>query len=348
MDNPNLPIQYDAARKAIAACVAVDEAKEIKDKALALQVYAYQSRDGELAAGATALVRRAIRRIGEIIVELREAGRLQKGGQAGGKKSLDGIRKNPTNAPPSLADQGVDKRLAHEARKAAAMSEAAFEADTAERMETARIQALKGDRATISKIRAKKHVEVLAKRTQREAELAARIKALPDRRYGVILADPEWRFETRSVKGKTLTSAENHYPTSDLEVIKARPVGSIAADDSMLFLWATVPMLAQALEVLEAWGFQYVSSFVWVKDRTGTGYWIRNRHEVLLIGRRGRIMPPAPGRQPESVIEAPRGRHSEKPAIVYEIIERMFPNLPKIELNARRARDGWDRWGLEA
>lgn len=142
-------------------------------------------------------------------------------------------------------------------------------------------------------------------------------------------------------------AADNHYPTSATNVITSRDVASIAADDCALFLWATVPMLLQALEVMRAWGFEYKSQMVWVKDRWGTGYWFRNKHEILLVGTRGDIPAPAPGMQWGSVIEAPVGAHSNKPDIVYEIIEHYFPNLPKIELNARQRRLGWDAWGLE-
>ena len=134
-----------------------------------------------------------------------------------------------------------------------------------------------------------------------------------------------------------------------LEAIEALDVGSIVAPDCVLFLWATVPMLPQALEVMRAWGFAYKSSFVWVKDRAGTGYWSRNRHEILLIGARGDVPAPAMGTQWSSVIAAPVGRHSEKPTAVYELIESYSPNLPKIELHARgRLRLGWDVWGYEA
>jgi N6-adenosine-specific RNA methylase IME4 len=142
---------------------------------------------------------------------------------------------------------------------------------------------------------------------------------------------------------------ENHYPTSPLDVIKARDVPSIAADDCVLFLWATVPMLPDALEVMAAWGFEYKTNFVWIKNRFGTGYWNRNQHELLLVGTRGDVPAPAPGTQESSVITAPRGEHSEKPEAALKLIEAYFPNLPKIELNRRGpARPGWDAWGNEA
>jgi N6-adenosine-specific RNA methylase IME4 len=186
------------------------------------------------------------------------------------------------------------------------------------------------------------------RRETREVELAGRITALPNRRYGVVLADPEWRFEPWSRATGMDRSADNHYPTSPLETIKARDVPSIAAEDCVLFLWATAPMLPQALEVIAAWGFAYRSHFVWVKDVAGTGYWNRNRHELLLIGVRGAVPCPAPGEQWDSVIEAPAGAHSAKPAAVHEMIEAYFPTLPKTELNRRGPpRPGWDAWGNE-
>ena len=179
--------------------------------------------------------------------------------------------------------------------------------------------------------------------------VAGKIAALPDKKYGVIYADPEWKFETyNDDSGKLEASADLHYTTSSLDEIKARDVPSISAPDCVLFLWATAPMIEAALEVMEAWGFEYKSQVIWKKDKGGTGYWFINWHELLLVGTRGSIPAPAQGSQWASVIEAPRGRHSEKPRYFYELIEDYYPNIPKIEMNARATRDGWDSWGFEA
>jgi N6-adenosine-specific RNA methylase IME4 len=195
------------------------------------------------------------------------------------------------------------------------------------------------------------HQSILAKQRRRavfEADLSTRIQALPGKRYGVIYADPPWRFEPYSRVTGMDRAADNHYPTCTLAEIKAFDVPGIAAKDSVLFLWATVPMRPQAEEVLSAWGYKYKSDFVWIKDRIGTGFWSRNKREHLLIGTRGKIPAPAPGTQWPSAIEAPVGRHSEKPAIFYELIEAYYPTLPKVELFARAARPGWSCWGPEA
>ena len=194
-----------------------------------------------------------------------------------------------------------------------------------------------------------------ARRETRERALGEKQAALPQQKYGVIVADPEWRFEPWSRKTGMDRAADNHYPTSCTEVIAARDVPSIAAPDCVLFLWATAPMLPHALLVMEAWGFEYKSHCVWSKltpagkPAIGTGYWFRNCHELLLVGTRGNIPAPAPGTQEHSIMEDVVGKHSEKPNCFLELIEDLFPTLPKIELNRRGpARDGWDAWGNES
>jgi N6-adenosine-specific RNA methylase IME4 len=99
-----------------------------------------------------------------------------------------------------------------------------------------------------------------------------------------------------------------------LNAIMSLPVNDIAADDAILFLWATTPFLRKGLLVMQAWGFDYRTSMVWVKPSIGPGQWVRQRHEYLLIGVRGDIPTPKVENKPDSVIEEPREEHSKKPA----------------------------------
>ena len=241
----------------------------------------------------------------------------------------------------TLADLGVTKMQSSRWQALAAMDDEQFKARKAE-----------ATRRAVASVEMTRDEKQEAKRDRREArkvELGARITALPDKKYGVIVADPEWRFEVYSRETGMDRSAENHYPTSDYEAINARDVEAIAAPDCVLFLWATVPMLEKALGTMAAWGFGYKTNFVWIKDRIGTGYWNRNKHELLLLGTRGAVPAPAMGDQFASAIEAPVGEHSAKPEIFLEMIERHYPNVPKIELNCRGApRAGWDAWGNQA
>jgi N6-adenosine-specific RNA methylase IME4 len=185
-------------------------------------------------------------------------------------------------------------------------------------------------------------------RAERERALGTKQLALPDKRYGVIVADPEWNDTVWSEETGMDRHAGNHYPTSDAKAIEARPVADIAASDSVLFLWTTNQHLRIAIGVLEAWGFEYKSNYVWGKDKISTGRWNRSKHEILLVATLGKPPCPAPGTQWESLIIAAKGEHSAKPECFLEMIEQYFPTLPKIELNRRGPpRPGWDAWGNE-
>jgi N6-adenosine-specific RNA methylase IME4 len=179
--------------------------------------------------------------------------------------------------------------------------------------------------------------------------LAETTKALPagKQRWPIVYADPPWRYE-RPALATPNRAVENHYPTMTLEEICALPVGILASDDALLFMWATAPKLEEAMQVIRAWGFEYRTCAVWDKEIIGTGYYFRNQHELLLIGKRGNIPHPAAGTQPSSVYRERRTDHSVKPTFFHDMIEKLYPELPKLELFARHARAGWDAWGNEA
>jgi N6-adenosine-specific RNA methylase IME4 len=324
-------IKYDAACRAIAAAKHVDEVKQIRDASIAMKAYARQAKNHTLEADAIEIRMRATRRMDQMRQDQKQTVGLNRGARGVGTK----VR---VDQKPTLAETGIDKNLANEGRKLGALSDQEFE------------KAVSSARSAVGTIikTALRTDDKAERRAEREAELATKQAALPDKRYGVIVADPEWRWEPWSRETGMDRAADNHYPTSVTEVIAARDVTSIAADDCVLWLWATIPMLPHALTVMAAWGFDYVSHYVWGKDKIGMGYWMRERHELLLIGTRGKIPAPVPGTQWFSLISAPRGVHSEKPECFLEMIETYFPSLPKIELNRRGpARPGWDAWGNE-
>ncbi|WP_246175653.1 MT-A70 family methyltransferase [Bradyrhizobium paxllaeri] len=191
-------------------------------------------------------------------------------------------------------------------------------------------------------------------RTQREQALGAKIMALPEQKFGVILEDFEWDFETFSRITGMDRHASNHYPTAaeahtpEEIVERTKERASVAADDSALFMWVPNPFLSTGIKVLELRGYRYVTNWAWTKDGLGTGYWNRETHELLLLGIKGNLPCPAMGEQWPSSKHGERREHSQKPDWQYELIEAYFPTLPKIELNARSGRAGWVSWGNEA
>jgi len=222
--------------------------------------------------------------------------------------------------------------------------------------EQARIIRENADPKALSRVtkelRADKQAAKAITRQEKERALGARQRALPNKKYGVILSDFEWKYVVYSEATGRDRSPDNHYPCSDIESLKARDVGALAAADCMYFGWVPAPFLKLAIELMEFHGFQYVTHIIWIKQRPGeargTAYWFSGEHEVVLVGKRGNPPAPTPGTQFPSYFIAPVGDHSVKPDNVHEIAEAYFPTFTKIELNARRRRPGWDAWGNEA
>ena len=205
-----------------------------------------------------------------------------------------------------------------------------------------------GGKPTAKAVKQEKASRVRAKRMEQLAEKSVKNKPLPveKRNYPVILADPPWQYDDNSTD--PTRQIENQYPTMSHGEICKLPVRGLADDDALLFLWATSPMLKKAMATMSAWGFEYKTCAVWDKTKIGMGYFFRQQHELMLVGERGSMLKPEPSARPSSVVVSPRGKHSEKPAAMYEIIERMYPGVPKIELFARSKRSGWDAWGNES
>jgi len=172
--------------------------------------------------------------------------------------------------------------------------------------------------------------------------IAEHASLFPTDTYSIIYADPPWEYDHPI---STTRRIENHYPTMSIDAICLLPVASITAERAMLFMWAPPSFVRKAIRVIEAWGFEYETQIIWDKGRDGMGYYVRQRHENLFIAHRGEALVPPPSTLPSSVIAAPREEHSRKPAIFRQVIERMYPCLPKIELFSREAVEGWSNWG---
>lgn len=158
-------------------------------------------------------------------------------------------------------------------------------------------------------------------------------------RFGTIYADPPWSYANRGTRG----AAQGHYQGMTLEALAALPVGELAAPDAHLHLWITSPLLLEAGQLFDAWGFDYVSSFVWDKDRMGLGNYWRINHEILLLGVRGQARS-FRARNLPSVVRLPRRKHSAKPEEIRHMIERASPG-PYLELFGRRTAPGWTVYG---
>ena len=341
--------RYEAARAALAEARAVDEVKDLRDKAVALGAYARQAKDRGLEVDAAEIRFRAERRMGELTIELHAEGRIHKGGREFTQTPATGSAEEPVTY--KLSDLGIDKKLSARAQQLAAIPEAEFDHMIGDlRARVAR----DGGRFVNDVFRDKRKAETRAQfRDQvRGGCTVEDLNALADGRekFGAILADPPWHFETYSAKGQDRAPGQ-HYRTDPLKAIAELPVAKLAAKDCTLFVWAIGPMLREALDLVDAWGFDLKTmAYVWMKTNAdgslfmGNGYWTRANAEICLLATRG-----APMRLDNGVMQAllsPVQEHSRKPDEVHGRIERLVGG-PYLELYGRRPRDGWVVWGNE-
>ncbi len=169
-----------------------------------------------------------------------------------------------------------------------------------------------------------------------------KLGGVPGGRYRCILVDPPWA-DPRGPRGPGV-----HYRTLPVDEIAAHDVGRLAhPDGAHLWVWTTWPAIRSGSlqRLVSAWGFTWVSEFVWVKHRTGLGVWLRSQSEVCVLAVRGHL--PLLVRDQSSVLHARRDSHSRKPSEGYEVFERCSPG-PRIELFARDVPQRWDGWGIES
>jgi len=194
------------------------------------------------------------------------------------------------------------------------------------------------------------HPEKLANVWGHKTDASVQFEPIPAGTFDIIYADPPWKYdfsetESRKIekKYKTLTFEEiRDYEDSNGKLIKDLP-----KNNTVLFLWATAPKLREALEVMNEWGFEYKTHAIWDKEIIGMGYWFRGQHELLLVGVKGKVSPPEESLRVSSIIVEKRTEHSKKPEVIYELIEKWFPNQNYIELFSRKERKNWVSWGNE-
>jgi len=179
----------------------------------------------------------------------------------------------------------------------------------------------------------------------------------PNKKYNIIYADPPWSFGSKSYQdsGRDMIDIQkNHYCTMTEKEISNLPVKDITNDDCILFMWVTDSHLREALNIIESWGFIYKTiGFTWVKQYASGSYcynfspYVLKSTEICLIATKGKLNQIKDRNDIKGLVHAERTKHSKKPQEVRERIEKMCKDLPRIELFARKTRDGWDSWGNE-
>jgi site-specific DNA-methyltransferase (adenine-specific) len=175
----------------------------------------------------------------------------------------------------------------------------------------------------------------------------------PNKKYQIIYADPAWSYKDTQISGGTaFFGASVRYPTINNKDIMNLPVIDISDRDCVLFIWATSPLLVEAIETIKSWGFRYKTiAFCWNKQSknhkwiSNMGRWTMGNIELCLLAVKGK--PHRIVKNVKQLVIAERKRHSEKPQEVRNRIVELMGNLPRIELFARQKTEGWDVWGNE-
>lgn len=175
-----------------------------------------------------------------------------------------------------------------------------------------------------------------------------------NKKYQLIYADPPWK---QSKGGKKEVRANSSGKPLDYKVCSLEEITnhlakavSLTTENSLLFLWTIDKYLFEAQKIAEGLGFKLHARMIWNKV-TGipAAFTIRYGHEYLLYMYKGKLTPVAKEERGKihSVFIEQVKKHSQKPKIAYEIIERLYPTAQKVEMYARNERIGWDCWGNE-
>lgn len=240
------------------------------------------------------------------------------------KEILPEQEKSQARDQAALAVGGVSGRYVSEAK--------AIKAESPEKFEQ-----LKTGELSIQDVKEEKKQQAKEQRIQ---ELKNIHRDLPQGIYSVFYADPPWTYSNSGFE----MSASQQYPTMDTESICKMDIPK-TGENAVLFLWVTNPLLLDGIKVVQAWGFEYKTNIVWIKKRHTAGFYVFGQHELLLIAVKGSMLPD--GKKIKSVVEGENKKHSQKPEIFYDIIEKMYPEKKYIELFARNTRKGWSSWGNE-
>lgn len=333
-----IPAKLDVAKRALAEATTDWERVDIRDYARAVAAATAILHRKDIQIQAANLVQDAERAIAKANPPMTRKETARNAHKYRWNKSYSETQDSTIEPPNPPVKQSLlnSVRIAHKN-----VSDEEFEAKKAEAIETG----IPLTRKTLVELGREK--QRAQQREERDEQLTQQATLLPtgEQKYTVIYADPPWRYDFSATTNREI---ENQYPTMEVHEIQAIDVAAFCHADAVLYLWATAPKLREALSVMEAWGFEYKSNMVWIKDKIGMGYWARNQHELVLIGTRGNFSPPAADKRVSSIIEAPRTKHSRKPTECAELLETLYPDMAKIELFCRTPREGWAAWGNEA
>ena len=312
-------ILWDKMKTAVSDCYSVDEIAKLRNQAEAYRYALRQAKESpEVIRKAEEIKLRAERRAGELLKETpKNKGQILRGNSLEPRENIQ-----------TLKEIGITKDQSSKWQKIADIPEDKFEDYLSVQKEI----------STASILNYKKNID---RDTRMEIIETPRLEG----KYRIIYADPPWKYDSDFMD--KYGHAKSQYATMDLDELCELPIKDLLMPNSVLFLWITSPKLPWAFPLMDAWGFEYKSSFVWDKVKHNMGHYNSVRHEFLLIGGKGSSTPDIRELH-DSVISIEKSRkHSEKPEYFRNMIDKLYPTGDRIELFAREKFEGWNSWGFE-
>ena len=322
-------VQLGAIEQALIKAKNVNEVINLRDRAeAARQCFKLAKYGLEMQNEAAEVKLRAERRAGEMLAEMDKA--------PAGRPSRNPLH-DARDLPPTYDELGIEYTQAHRWQLEANVPQDEFEQHIAEK------KAAGEELTSASLIRLAKKIIQQAEREETQANTLLPIGA--DKKYHAIVIDPPWPVQkiVREVRPNQDCFA---YRTMTLDEIAKLPVADLADDEGChVYLWVTQKYLPAGLVLFEQWGIKYQCAMTWVKPTGMTPFsWMYNTEHVL-FGQIGSLKLAKMGLKLS--FEAPVTKHSEKPEVFYERVRQASPN-PRLDMFARKVRDGFDVWGDEA
>ncbi len=326
-----LPISVGNTKAFLATVDSLQEVRDIRDKAAAATKYAKAAELGLEAQNECAEVKLwSERRAGELLRQMKEGGERDKGGHG----------KIESRSATQLSSLGISKTQSSRWQMIAEVPESKFQ-KLIEETKKASKELTTSSVITVAKTDRKKAKQKKSQSSctiESDCVLADASTLLASgQKFPCIYADPPWKYGNQGTRAST----DNHYQTLSVDELcdpEKWPVAQLVADNAHLHLWTTNAFFPDSFRLMEAWGFEYKSIFVWVKPTIGMGNYWRVSHELLLLGVRGSL--DFQDRSLRSWLEAKRGKHSAKPEAVRALVEKASPG-PRLEIFGREQVTGW-------
>lgn len=321
-DGPRDLMILSEVTRQLAVCRDIDEVLNIRDRAEALRQYAKKVGMTHENQNALAEIKvRTERRAGELLAEMEK--------HEGGRPNKTGCKVQQV----SLQEMGIERTQSHRWQRIASIPEKKFESQ---------LSALRADNqkeiTSAAMLKLAKAIKARQPKPNPAVAMEGVYGSLGDlpagSRFATVYADPPWQYENQGTRAAT----DNHYETMTVDELCKMSVSRYVSEDAHLHLWTTNAFLFDAKRVMEAWGFEYKSCFVWVKTQMGIGNYWRVSHEFLFLGVRGKC--PFENKGLKSWGEYKRTKHSAKPDAVRGLIEQASLG-PYLELFGRRQAKGW-------